>query len=453
MMYASNILYTGKLDSMYFAALFNSLIMACLQPFLMQITMYKAFIIGDALLNLLNLYMFIVVALKLVKHPKMKIGILGLIPIYFLGWPCWSWIKGGFVYYGAGVTNYLFSLVCLIQFHEETSNKKIEIAKLLLSIYCVTICYLMFTPMIILTIGIYAVCINWNRVSKKTMLLLMGSIVGIGIIAMCIIFFGFMGGKLAYLENLKNDGGVYREVYKEFIIVFPLTVWGIIYKIKHKQIDATMIATCVVIIVTFVALFARLEGFISSYYYFKLYFPLWTLMLISAFEALQMILGENRETFSFLCISGICLVLVDSLNLNVAVSGEYAVNPKPIFTLHKQSIDAICNYHDYQSGNKEGALQLAQFVNDNLKNEEVILYNDGNPSSEWYRGFTGQTVDYNSINNYENQANDFVEFLYHKDVKYFALNQDSDIYNKNSDYFEKLERVYNNGYYGVYKLY
>lgn len=55
MRFSKEILNTGKSDSMYFAVLFNSLVMEFFQPMLTKTTIYKGFIIGDSLLNFLNL--------------------------------------------------------------------------------------------------------------------------------------------------------------------------------------------------------------------------------------------------------------------------------------------------------------------------------------------------------------------------------------------------------------
>ena len=52
MRFSKEILNTGKSDSMYFAVLFNSLVMEFFQPMLTKTTIYKGFIIGDSLLNL-----------------------------------------------------------------------------------------------------------------------------------------------------------------------------------------------------------------------------------------------------------------------------------------------------------------------------------------------------------------------------------------------------------------
>ena len=127
---ACEIFYSHKLNRMYFAPLYNSLIMELLEPFLIRETMYKAFILADALWNLLNILMFYVLASDFAKSKFSKVAIDFVILFYFLGWPVWSWIAGGFVYYGIGVTIYLYGIYLLNQF-DKSYNKSARIYSIL----------------------------------------------------------------------------------------------------------------------------------------------------------------------------------------------------------------------------------------------------------------------------------------------------------------------------------
>ena len=58
---AMEIYQSHKLNRMYFAGLYNSVWMELLEPFLKYETLYKAFIIGDATLNLFNILIFYII--------------------------------------------------------------------------------------------------------------------------------------------------------------------------------------------------------------------------------------------------------------------------------------------------------------------------------------------------------------------------------------------------------
>ena len=84
---ALNVLKTGETTTMYFAPVYNALVMAIFQPFLAEINLYKAFILADSFANLLNLVVFWVLGISFCKSRFMKI-ILPVIGIfYFSGWP------------------------------------------------------------------------------------------------------------------------------------------------------------------------------------------------------------------------------------------------------------------------------------------------------------------------------------------------------------------------------
>lgn len=446
---AMNIVYTHRIGHMYFAALFNALIMELLQPFLVQASMYKAFILGDALLNLFNLLIFWVLVEE--KTGNRIVAIVAL-PIYFLGWPCWSWIKGGYVYFGVGVTNYMVIIYCLTQLFDEPDSlfkKRRYIFYLALLCYCLIESYMIFVPGVVASLVVIILLYCRKRINIKKIIYTLLCVGLLGILLGYIIFEGYMGGHWSFLNNLKIDGGIYKSTYKEFIIIMPLAAFEFMNEIKARKVTASMISTCVFLLITIAALILCINKYISSYYYFKLYYPLYTMLLIEASVCLVHIFYNRKDVCFFVLMSATCLIVIDRLNLDNRVWGK---EDYPIFGLHSESINAINTYYDDGEQEKESVIALAQFINENLPDEEIILYTDWDIASVWYTPLTWKRYVL-----YENGLEkwkmcDLRKSIMNNKNCYIALNQNEKWYQENTDYWSQYECIYNNGYYGIYRI-
>ena len=211
------VLNTHKLNRMYFTSLYNSLFIEIFQPFLLDETLYKAFILSDAFFNLLNILMFYVVASEFVKSKFTKIVLSLIIVFYFLGWPVWSWIAGGFVYYGVGITICMYGvyLLCKLDESHSQSIKRYYGVLLLVTLICITECYLLFTPIFMATILIYMLYSMRNHITKEVLIKGFAVTVMICLVVFTLIFWGFFGGNISSIfRAFRINGGVHRELYK-----------------------------------------------------------------------------------------------------------------------------------------------------------------------------------------------------------------------------------------------
>lgn len=87
-----------------------------------------------------------------------------------------------------------------------------------------------------------------------------------------------------------------------------------------------------------------------------------------------------------------------------------------------------------------------------MQGNTIILCNDGNPNSEWYGALTGMSVDNSQYDSSQEEIILFIEKLKAQGNIYIAVNQDSNMYHNNIKCFENYVRIYNNGYYGIYKI-
>lgn len=451
---AKQILETHKLNRMYFATLYNSLIMELFQPFLIEETMYKAFIIADASLNLLNILMFYVLASEFVKTKFSKAVLPVIILFYFFGWPVWSWIAGGFVYFGAGVTTYLYGIYVLLQVGK-SNNKTAKIyycVLTLLALFSIIECYLLFTPIFLLTVIGYALYANRDKMIKKYFLCGIGCIVIISAIAFALIYWGFFLGKAdAIFKFLRTDGGIHRELYKDFMFLLPINAYMCVVKHKEKRIDLLTISIVSQFAVAALALVANVCGVMSDYYYFKLYYLGWALQFMGVASAIEYFWCEKKQVVYFCIFPIVMAAILETTGLSQSIIWSTSGNDE-MFPVITQSMLYIKSLHDNRRNRKENFVTACKWVNDNLPEESVpMATNFDDVLMTWYTAITGgkvYAVDKYDIERLDNMLQSFQE----SDYQYFVMMQDTDIYTENIEWFERFEKLYDDGCYGVYAI-
>lgn len=454
---ANEILGTHRLNRMYFAALYNSLVMELLQPFLIKETMYKAFIIADASLNLLNILMFYVLASEFVKSKFSKAVLPAIMIFYFFGWPVWSWIAGGFVYFGAGVTAYIYGIYVLYQV-DKSNGKTAKIyycVLTLLALFSIIECYLLFTPIFLLTVIGYALYENWDKLTKKYLIYGIGCIVIISAIAFALIYWGYFHGKAnAILKFLKTDGGVHRELYKDFMFLLPVNAYICVVKYKEKRIDLLTISIILQFVVTALALVANVCGVMSDYYYFKLYYLGWALQFVGVACAIEYFWNEKKQVVYFCILPIVMAAILETTGLSQNIIWSTSGNSE-MFPVITQSMIYIKSLHDNNSNRKGRFITVCKWVNDNLSEESVPMATNFNDVlMTWYTAITGENIYIVDIDKLEGveQLESMIQSFKESEYKYFVMMQDTEIYTENVGWFEKFGKLYDDGCYGVYAI-
>ncbi len=90
------------------------------------------------------------------------------------------------------------------------------------------------------------------------------------------------------------DGGIYKALYQDFLFYIPLLVLFIYKTIKTKKINYQSIALLIIggqAVISFVGV---VLGIVSAYYYYKIYYILWILVIDVAVEVMCGY-EENKE--------------------------------------------------------------------------------------------------------------------------------------------------------------
>lgn len=453
---ALKVLEKGKVSGMYFAAWYNALVMELFQPFLVRLNLYKAFILADSFSNYINILMFYTLAATFFKSKVVKALSPVICMLYFLGWPFFSYIAGGFVYFGIGVTLFAYVIYLLVVLSKCSKRQDIIAVLLLvaLGVFNVAICYMLFVPVLVSCIGVHLwrFCTERKiKLSGKRIVQIVGIIGSLGVIIFCVCYFGFFKGDFSKIfSSLQIEGGIHRELYEDMIFLIPFAIYLGGYYLKKKKSDIifnTLILISMIAVVAFVFLLA---GGMSGYYYYKLYYLLWFFLWLVAVEAVEYFIVEDRLFLWAYAVPFMLAMLITLTGLDDWFASRNLLdeNYASIFSVY----DVTKSYirEDKDIADKEALISVSQYILDELEDEDVPLITSREKYylPPWYRDFTGNKSYFANGGKLGNVVNELVEEGY----SYILMHQSSISYREDGSILEKYDVIYNDGYYGIYKI-
>lgn len=454
---ALEVVRTGKVTRMYFSSLFNGLVIELLQPFMQEISSYKAFILADTFSNYTNLLIFYVLLTTVLRSNILKYLCPFISILYFMGWPFHSYVVGGFVYFQTGIALFacVIYFVYLYRHSDSHKNKMVLLGLIVLGVFSETICYMLFTPILCLILLVEGVTIIKEEkiiVSKK--LILYG---GIGTITLLLIlfgvgYFGYFGGNVkSVFEGLQNEGGIHQELYKDFAFLF----FPVIYMLWHRHWykDLFCIVLTVVLFVTMAMLGARILGVISSYYYYKLYYLIWFYAFLITVEAFECWAQQERN-FLYTYVITIIFMVVMLFVEQTSFLGKYhldSANSSTLFPLYDANLRFIRD--SSETGERAALRYVSKYIDENLSDVKIpYIYSTENYNdAPWYEAFTLNEI-YCVDRESTEQLQNMLQRLQDSGYKYFLIMRTSDCYINSEEYIRnkiqtgEYEIIYSDGY-------
>ena len=274
-----------NVSRMFLGAFINGTFIELFSPWTKYVYYYKLYIITDVLQLLLIGFMFYGVVCRYAKDVFVKVVAVIATFFFVLGYPVNS-TYCGFTYLGMS----LYVLAALLVFtdfflKDEMEEKWLNIFLLMIGAHAIFQCYVLFMPTTFLAIGFAFLVKQYQRerlISLQTIregleIFLLPVVLGLIYTYKDI----FIGEDITVGEAFLAEGGIYKDLYSNFLFFMPLAIWGLIKLIKKEgntflswfapifftQTIAMLIAGCY-------------YGMVSSYYYYKNYFVLWMLVFV-----------------------------------------------------------------------------------------------------------------------------------------------------------------------------
>lgn len=409
---------------------------------------FKVFEIGVLFLNVLAFYMLI--SEKIKNNKNFIVGMV-FTTLYVFAYPYTSLLYG-FSYLSMSIAfaSGLFYLAKL--YGEREINFYLLLSLIVLMGIGIIFSYCLFVPALFAFICIYVFVKDFDKkeeksilkIFKKSTLFVTGILLLVTILA---ILYLVVPTFLDADQNKLTDaigfvGGCYKSLYQDLLFYIPFVAIFIYKAVKQKKIDYQTVALALVLLQTLICLVGLIKGIVSAYYYYKIYYIIWILVVQIAVEVMCS-LEENKELLVALKAYTIVWVLiiigalskfeithlakaVESPRLNVLAGIYYDSN---IDLAKEKTISFIVN-----AKRIELAEEMGKVEDMTLKNMLVGGMNTN--SKAWIYVISGIPSGGETINDLQKAIveTNIEDFMENKDKKYFVLFNEAEEFEETEDY-------------------
>lgn len=292
---------------MYVGQFTNALFLSLFQPFVAAESLYHVFVLRV----LMNWFMAGIMFYSCIAHCATnrlgKVLAVGCMLVYVCGYPLTD-LLFGFVYLGQTL-NFILLLVFLTE-ALLTEELSLNMAVPAFSVVClaVSLGYILFAPLVYVALFIRLTVyycrkkgnlFSWHYIRMQLSTFLFPSVLTL------LYYFVLIKryDQSASMSSLAVDGYVYRNFYSDFILFIPLALWGIVQLWKKSK--DRFVFYLAVLTAAFMAgmLVLVASGLISGYYYYKMNFLLWLVLLLAASRGLLELEKISRSFATCLSLS------------------------------------------------------------------------------------------------------------------------------------------------------
>ena len=252
------------------------------------------------------------------KHKKSEYILAYIFTIiYLIGYALNSTLSG-FCYLSLGL-DFILSMIILIKYIKDKND--INTILMFLINFGLFFSYYYFAPVVYVGVFIYLLQI-WKK--KRTKIFKTENIINIFFILILPGLFGiyYMFLKEIFTFNyvmpndaLKIEGEIYSNNISNFIPFIPFVIIYTINLIKKKKIDIKFNILLLEILFIITLLIGKLLGKVSNYYFYKAYYLLWIVTLITAFEGFIFV-KRKKKIIAYIFIILYSIGLIFSLIIN-----------------------------------------------------------------------------------------------------------------------------------------
>ena len=263
---------------------------------------FKVFETGITALVILAFYMLI--SDKLKNKKSYVVGMIFL-TLYAFAYPYTSLLHG-FSYLSVCLM-FATALFYMARVYEKGEiNFWVQLAIIVLLGVGIIFSYCLFVPALFAFICLYVFIKDFDKKQEKSYLKLFKKstlwVTGLLLIVTIVSIFYLViptftdSDQNKLTDAIGFEGGIYKSLYQDFLFYIPFVILFIYKTIKDKKLNFQTLAIILIGGQTFLLLLGIIGGIVSPYYYYKMYFLLWILLVDIAVEVMAD-LDENKEMF------------------------------------------------------------------------------------------------------------------------------------------------------------
>lgn len=414
---AMNFVNNKAVDFMYIGQLINGLMIETFMPIFSGELVYKTFIIQCGINFFMAGAVFWAVFQKSIKSKSMRLIVYATTLIYLLGYPYNDFLYG-FVYLQMTVTMICYLIGLIQDFMDEQINIWIWSGLVGCGCLSVSIGYTLFAPPVyisILAVTVYKAHREKWFFSGKCLLNKRFIVCVMNIFLLptfLTLWFTIIAPKIN--ENLINygsalgaEGAIYRNLYSDFLLFCVPALYGTVRKIQKREINLLPFLLPVFGIYYTVFLCLMLTNHVSTYYFYKLNYLLWMLILVSFAIGIEEFWQKDKclFTLSTLGMAALAIIYVTKI--------EYRYQEKNIEYLPFADAGVFFRVntwnrwlYDNKSQMSEGLVEVSGVVNDIEGNEPVVFIGYWQ-DLYWYEALTNQRFEGLHYYSYEDVMESF----------------------------------------------
>ena len=312
------------------------ILMKVFAPFVEFVDLYNVYICFDIFMFFIaGILMY--VALKKMFKSKYDILISATIALlYIIAYPLNILIVGHF-YLQLGVIVFSTIIIVMEFFKEEVINRKFILLMISLLCFELFFSYYLFAPAVYIAIFIYYVYFFYkkhNRIINKEVLiytfvtLVLPGIMGVIYHILPSVISSVSSSNVSSSGNalvnlVAMEGYIYRNKITNILLFIPFVI---LYFIKKKEINYNVVLFVTLAIYMFTMYIGCQLNVVSTYYFYKLYFVLWFLILyLSGIAIMDLVRSGKKGEIIGIAFAGIYFfLLIISLNIHtVNMNKEY----------------------------------------------------------------------------------------------------------------------------------
>lgn len=374
-----------------------------------------------------------------IKTKRGAVLSLMLFGLYLYGYPYNSWFYGfSYLSVGIGMTALILAFTEML-FAEEQINKKFVVTLIILASIGLMFSYCLYVPAIFASICIYTFIMELKDKESKKYLKIFGknTLIITGILLLVTAFgIGYLfipsfiiEGQKDLVSALKDEGGIYDEKSRNFVVYVPFAILYVVNFIKRlKNKDIKYLDIFSICIVGFLALFyiGALANKVSWYYMIKIYFIFWMVIFGITIDLLNKyidtkILKWIIPIYIFCWTIFVCGWVWIKAGHIIGEEEKHALpNYVGMYYIenceHRKAYDMI---HNFNSNN----IALTEYARENLEDmtaDNTVLFTESFYRTIWAMAtleYSSEEINFRHILNTTNQYNikDSVE---DSDIKY-----------------------------------
>ena len=392
---AMEIVRTGGIPEQHFSTLMAALIIEVLSPVLSELLYYKAFLLADMFLHMLEISMLYMLILTVSERKLVRILAPVFSVAYFWGYPVNNYVTGGFMPWSGGVMLLMLVLYAALLVEKKRFSWKYSAA----------------VPILAVLVGFG--CDQW-----------------------------FVWEPVSATGN-----EVYSSMYADLIFFVPVFLYVLYHVFGKKRSWKVPGILCICMLLYTIGLYTVwYRGGISLGGYYKSYYYLWMLGWILSAQAMD-VAEESRElaeAFSYAGLIGV-LTLLAVFDVGNGPSGPYVT--QNLFALYRYNSEQIQrDYAEWRFTDEE--MEAYDYVFAQKRTAAILTEDAGR--EKWFDAVTANDSSHSSFIGKE--FPDALQTLVARGPEYAVVWKDDGVYEEHQEYFAGIMAVFENESVVVYGM-